>query len=251
MYQTINQNQFIMTTLVKITVSAMLTMLFLSCNFMPGVTGDGNVKTQEREVAASFTGIHTSNGLDVILTQDDFESIKVQADENLHDIITTEVENGVLKISTTKNIGSAKSKKVMVSFKDLETIKSTSGSDLRANGTLIFNNIDIEATSGCDINLSVEAQNLSSSATSGADLKLEGTATTINLKATSGADIDAKNLTAINAVVGVTSGADIKVHATESIELSATSGGDIKYYGNPQNVVTSEAVSGSIKPVKE
>ena len=225
----------------------MLSFLFLSCNFMPGVQGDGNVITQEREVAASFTGIHTSNGLDVILSQGDIETIKVQADENLHDIITTEVENGVLKISTSSNIGYAKSKKVMVSFKDLETIKSTSGSDLRANGTLIFNNVDIEATSGCDVNLSVEAQNLKGSATSGADLKLEGTATKINLKATSGADINAKNLTANNAVVSVTSGADIKVHATESIELSATSGGDVTYYGNPQNVVTSEAVSGSIK----
>ncbi|TPV33960.1 DUF2807 domain-containing protein [Paucihalobacter ruber] len=240
-----------MTTLVKMTVSAMLTLLFLSCNFIQGVTGDGNVKTQEREVSSSFTGIHTSNGLDVILTQDDVESIKVQADENLHDIITTEVENGVLKISTTKNIGYAKSKKVMVSFKDLETIKSTSGSDLRANGTLIFNSVDIEATSGCDVNLSIEAENLSGSATSGADLKLKGIATTINLKATSGADINTMNLSSKNAVVSVTSGADIKVNATQSIELSATSGGDIRYYGNPENVIKSEAVSGSIKPGKE
>lgn len=240
-----------MTTLVKMTVSAMLTLLFLSCNLMPGVTGNGDVQTQEREVSSSFIGIHTSNGLDVILTQADIESVKVQADENLHDIITTEVENGVLKISTTKNIGSAKSKKVMVSFKDLETIKSTSGSDLRANGTLIFNTIDIEATSGCDVNLSIEAENLSGSATSGADLKLEGTATTINLKATSGADINTKNLSSKNAVVSVTSGADIKVNATQSIELSATSGGDIRYYGNPKNVIKSEAVSGSIKPGKE
>ena len=247
MYEIINQNQILMTTLVKMTVTAILTLLFLSCNFMPGVQGDGNVITQEREVTNSFTGIHTSNGIDVILTQGDTESIKVQADENLHEIITTEVENGILKISTTTNIGYAKSKKVMVSFSDLETIRSTSGSDLRANGTLIFNNIDIEATSGCDVNLSVEAQNLSGSATSGADLKLEGTANKVNLKATSGADIDAKNLAASNAIVSVTSGADIKVTATESIELSATSGGDITYYGNPQNVVTSEAVSGSIK----
>lgn len=237
-----------MTTLVKMTVSAMLTLLFLSCNFMPGVQGDGNVITKKREVTNSFTGIHTSNGLDVILTQDDTETIKVQADENLHEIITTEVENGILKISTTKNIGSAKSKKVMVSFKDLETIKSTSGSDLGANGTLIFNNVNIEATSGCDINLLVEAQNLNGLATSGANLKLEGTATKINLKATSGADINAKNLRANNAVVSVTSGADVKVHATESIQLSATSGGDIIYYGNPHNVMASEAVSGSIKP---
>lgn len=240
-----------MTTLVKMTVSAMLTLLFLSCNLMPGVSGNGEVQTQEREVSSSFTSIYTSNGLDVILTQDDVESLKVQADENLHDIITTEIENGILRISTTKNIGYAKSKKVMVSFKDLETIKSTSGSDLRANGTLIFNTIDIEATSGCDVNLSIEAESLSGSATSGADLKLEGIATKVTLKATSGADIDAQNLTANNALVSVTSGADIKAKATESIELSANSGGDITYYGNPQNVVTLEAVSGSIKPGKE
>ena len=240
-----------MTTLVKMTVTALLTLLFLSCNFIPGVKGDGNVITQEREITNSFTRIHASNGLDVILNQDNTESIKVQADENLQEIITTEVENGILKISTTTNIGYAKSKKVMVSFKNLETLKCTSGSDVRGNGTLIFNTVDIDATSGCDVNLLVDAQELSGSATSGADLKLEGSATKVSLKATSGADIDAKNLEANHAIVGVTSGADIKVQATESIELSATSGGDITYYGNPQNVVTSEAVSGSIKAANE
>lgn len=240
-----------MTTLAKMVVSGMLTLLFLSCNLTPGITGDGNVKTEQRPVTQSFHSIHCSNGLDVLITQDATEGIKVQADENLHDYIITEVENEVLKIYTTSNIKMASKKQISVSFNNLKAIKGTSGCDITSTNTLILDTLDIEASSGGDINLSLEANHVSCSATSGSDVKLSGVSSTLHLKASSGADIKAKDFKAQEAVASVSSGADIKVYATESLKMTATSGGDIRYYGNPQNIIKTEAVSGDVKPGKE
>ena len=91
-----------MTTLTKITIAVLMSLLLFSCNFdinlnSSGVTGNGNVSTIDRTLEADFTEIEVSRGLDVYLTQSDAASIKVQADENLHDIIITKIENGVLK----------------------------------------------------------------------------------------------------------------------------------------------------------
>ena len=102
-----------MTTLIKVIVTALLSMLFVSCQFSFGARGNGNVTTTDRTVSESFDAIEVHQGLDVFITQNDTESISVQADENLQDIIMTEVKDGVLHIYSEDNIGYAESKKIM------------------------------------------------------------------------------------------------------------------------------------------
>ena len=82
------------------------------------------------DINEDFDEIKVSRGLDVYLTQSDNVSLRVQADENLHDIIMTEVENNVLRIYAEENISFASSRKVMVSFKDIQKIKNLSTKQL-------------------------------------------------------------------------------------------------------------------------
>ncbi len=102
-----------MTTLTKILVSIVLGLLLFSCNFdfniNSGVRGNGNVTTVDRELNGDFDEIKVSRGLDVYLTQSNIESLSVQADENLHDIIMTKIEGNVLKIYADENISYSKS----------------------------------------------------------------------------------------------------------------------------------------------
>ena len=51
------------------------------------------------------------------ITQGNENSITIVADENLHDYIQTDIDNGSLKITSNKNIRSAKEKKIKVVFK--------------------------------------------------------------------------------------------------------------------------------------
>lgn len=129
-----------MTTLTKIIITTLLSLTLFSCNFdinlSPGVKGNGNVTEEERGITASFSSIKVSEGLNVYLTQSDNENIIVKADDNLHELIITEVINGVLKIHTSKNIGRAASKQVIVTFKDVSKISSSSGSDVYATNII-------------------------------------------------------------------------------------------------------------------
>lgn len=115
-----------MTTLTKFIAGLIISIMLMSCqfnsNFGMGVKGNGNVETVERNINADFDAIKVSRGLDVYLTQSDDISIEVEADQNLHDIIMTEVENNVLRIYAEESIHFASSKKVMVSFKDIQKI---------------------------------------------------------------------------------------------------------------------------------
>ena len=57
------------------------------------VYGNKKVVTKERKTD-SFTGIKVSSGIDVYLKQGNNEAVSVEADENLHEYIITEVRGG-------------------------------------------------------------------------------------------------------------------------------------------------------------
>lgn len=240
-----------MTTLTKITIAILLSLMLTSCNFdfnlNSGVKGNGNVSTVERTLEGDFNQIEVSRGLDVYLTQSDTPLLKVQADENLHDIIITEIENGVLKIYADENIGASESKKVMVNVKELNLISSTSGSDVYSTNTLKADTIKLITTSGADMEVDIDAEATTLTSTSGSDIKVTGKTNTLSASATSGSDIKARQLISQSCTASVTSGADIEVYAEEKLTASATSGGDINYYGNPKNVSSNDGASGSIR----
>jgi len=240
-----------MTTLVKIIVATLISLSLFSCNFdmniNNGVRGDGNVTVEQRTINQSFTAIKATEGLDVYLTQSNEEGISVEADENLQDIIITEVIDGVLKIHTKENIGKSKSKKVMVSFKDVSSIIATSGSDVYSTNTITTDNLELETTSGSDMKLEINTATLNCKSTSGSDLKLSGKTIKLTAEATSGSDIKAADLIAESSHVKATSGADITVNTSKELTAKATSGGDIKYLGNPEVVNKSDSSAGSIK----
>lgn len=240
-----------MTTLAKIIVTVIMALLFFSCNFDvnfgPGVRGNGNVMTESRTLNASFHSIKAAEGLDVYLTQGTSESIEVQADENLHDIILTEVKDGVLHIHTDKNIAHSSAQKVMVQFDDLEKITSTSGSDVYSTNTIKVDAIEIKSTSGSDMELELDAKTVTCKATSGSDLRLSGKTDKFYAESTSGSDIKASDLRARVCEAKATSGSDISLYSSEVLTAKATSGGDITYYGNPDKVNKSDGVSGNIR----
>lgn len=240
-----------MTTLSKIIVATVVSMLMLSCNFSmnlgPGVRGNDKVVTKERTINDDFDEIKVSNGLDVYLTQDTNESLSIQADENLHDIIMTSVENNILSIYTTENINYAASRKVMVSFSDISKIKATSGCDVYSTNIIKADALELSTTSGSDMELDIEVTSVTCDSSSGSDLKLSGTADYLVAEASSGSDIKAGDLVTKTAEVRASSGADITVHTTKELIAKSGSGGDVKYYGNPEKVEKSDNTSGSIK----
>ena len=232
----------------KLAFVFLMTVVCTSCviEAFNGIKGDRNVVTENRKITEDFTAIRTSTGLDVNITQENQNAVIVEADENLQNLIVTEVENGVLKIYSEKNIWSAKSKKVHVSIKTLNSLKASSGSDVRTVKKIQSKEISIGASSGASVRMTVVANSIATNTSSGATIRVSGSADNHAAKASSGSSIKAYDLISKNVIVNVSSGANIDIHASEKIEARASSGGDIDYKGTPKKVLRRSSSGGSI-----
>ena len=236
------------TNITKIISFLFIATIFSSCNvnMFNRISGNKNVISENRKVQEDFTKVKVSSGLDLYLSQGSSNKITVEADENLHDIIITEVKNGVLKIYSEENIWRAKARKVYVTVKTLEKLTATSGSDVYAKETIEVDTIEISATSGADIRISLDANSVETSSTSGSDIEVSGRTENHASSATSGSSIDAYELYSKNTIVKVSSGADINIHASENIDARASSGGDIDFKGSPKKISKKSNSGGSV-----
>tara|TARA_R110002049_G_scaffold14471_1_gene61080 strand:+ start:2247 stop:2972 length:726 start_codon:yes stop_codon:yes gene_type:complete len=238
-----------MTTLARITITLILAILFSSCgfdiNFGNGKKGNGIVDEESRTVTSDFTAVSVSEGLDVYVTQgSDFE-IVVEADENIIDLIGTDIKNGTLRIHAIENIGRA-TKKVYVTLPVIIALETSSGAALFTKNAIDAENIELSASSGSNLQIGeLKAENVSTDSSSGAHIKLAGEAEILNSNASSGSGIKAENLRTAKCNASASSGAGITVNVSESLIAKASSGGDIRYTGNAK-VEHEKSSSGSV-----
>ncbi|WP_420602233.1 head GIN domain-containing protein [Flagellimonas sp.] len=237
-----------MTTLARIAIAILFAIFASSCkfdiNFGNGKQGNGQVVEETRKVTEDFTIVSASEGLDVFVTQDQDFKITVEGDENIIDLIGTDIRDGKLKIHAIENIGRA-TKKVYVSLPEITALKSSSGADLIAQNVINTEKIELDASSGSDLRVELVASEVSADASSGAGIKVSGKTDILYADASSGSDIRARELMTKKCNADASSGADITVNVSESLVADASSGADIRYTGEA-SVQTKKSVSGSV-----
>ena len=210
-----------------------------------GVKGDGHVVKNDRNLTG-FDEISVSSGLDVYLTQGDNESVVVEADQNLQEIIIAKVDGGRLKLYTDKSIRHATAMRVHVTVKDLKELKASAGSDVIGKTSLNVKMLDIDVSSGSDVKLDVIADQLSGHISSGSDLVLSGKARNFHADSSSGSDISAYELIAEDCTAEASSGSDIGLTVMGRFEAHASSGADIMYKGTPTSINTHGSSGGDV-----
>jgi len=240
-----------MTTLVRIAVAFLVALFLSSCgfdinigDFGPGKKGNGNVVNDTRKVTDEFTKVSASEGLMVYVTQADDFKIEVEADENIIDLIATDIKNGKLRIHAEENIGRA-TKNVFVSLPDITVLSGSSGSHLKTENIIKSERLEIDGSSGAVLNIELMTTDLEIDAGSGANLSISGEANHTDVDVSSGGNISAKGLRTKTCNADASSGGNLKIQVEKSLTADASSGGNISYSGDP-SVQKKKSVSGSV-----
>jgi hypothetical protein len=233
----------------RVLILLALCMGFVSCvdgQFFKGVSGNGNVVKKDRSVSG-FNGVKVSTGIDVYLSQGDKESVAVEADENLHEYIMTEVKDGILYIYTDNiNIRHAERERVYVTIKNVTSIRTTSAGDIFGETPIKCDDIEISSSSAGNIKLELYAKKVNLDISSAGDIKLNGECEILKADLSSAGDLNAFDFKVKEADVSVSSAGSADIYSTEKLTARASSAGDINYKGNPKSVDAHASSAGGI-----
>lgn len=220
--------------------------VFHSCQFLgPSVKGNGHV-TEETRSISGFEKVKAATGLEVYLIPDSTDYVVVEADENLHEYIQTELKNNTLDIYVEGRIRWAEERKVHVHFRHINEVNSSSGAVVRSSEALKIKQLELSASSGSQQYLQLSTGQLESHCSSGAQMRISGHCEKANLKASSGAQFEGEDLQVSDCVADVSSGAHIRVHVTDKLKAEASSGGHIYYSGEPAQTDIHSSSGGEI-----
>lgn len=252
--------------------STLIFLLFITTIFAQKVKGSRAVTISPREIAA-FETIEVDNGFDIFLTYGDNCAIEIEADDNLHDLITTDLSGGNLRISTSQELSTYKKLSLKITYtSDLKiitcnddstitglqdivladfTFKNSGSSKIYAVVRAPVFNMISSGKAKAELNLTSEKSNiqLSKNATLKAlisskqlvldmydksSAEIEGDITNLTLRLDHNSKFTGKNLTAINATIVAEGYSSSSIHVTTKAKVEASSKSEIEFYGDPQ-----------------
>jgi len=217
-----------------------------------GIAADGNSDKTEIRNVSNFKAVKVSTGIDLYIKMGTTEEVKIIADDEIIDDLITEVKDGTLRIYMKQsnswfnwNSGNH-TRKAYVTVKELQEIQASSGSDVNSENTLNGETLKVSVSSGSDVTLDIHYKNFSLDTSSGSDAKISGKTKNFEADASSGSDIKAQDLESVICKINVSSGSDASVNVSGELYAKASSGADVRYYGNPQVKDIDESSGGDV-----
>ena len=161
----------------------LLSITFTFAQKKEKIKGSKTVTIEQREVG-NFESLTIEDNLEVHLERGEKTEVKIEADENLHDIISMDLRDNMLRIYTTKQATNYKKLIIRVTYSGgLNLITSKNETTVNAIQEILLNDLTLKAYDTSKLFLNVNAKNfvLQSDDKSKIELNLKSENTTIEL----------------------------------------------------------------------
>ena len=210
-----------------ITLAVIIIIIFFIKNNLTNnnIQGSGNIISESRELN-NFTSIVLLGSIDMNIKTSENNNCVVVADDNLIPYIKTEVINNKLNISLNESYSSEEKLVVNINTPNYDEV-SLSGSG----------NINI---------LDFKNNNLSLNISGSGNITGNGEVETLVVKINGAGNLMSKEIKSKSATITINGSGDGEVFASDSISAKINGSGNIKYFGNPENVDSIINGSGNI-----
>ncbi len=205
-------NAFRFSRVVKILFAFLFLVSFSSCSLAQrSKAGNGNVTIENRAVSF-FYNLNTSGVFKVVLQPGETESVKVETDENLQELIIVDVKNETLYLSMKKNSNFRNATKmtIYVTFKNLVEVKNSMVGNLSTNGVIKQDKLKYTSSAVGASNLEIEVNELDLNISAVGKTEITGKATNCKfvnsaIGSFDGSELIVENMKLKNSAVGSTS----------------------------------------------
>jgi hypothetical protein len=192
---------------------------------LPGVRGNGQIKTEERQVAA-FANVDTSGSFE-IEWQNGSPAFRITTDENLLPYIENNVSDNTLRLRTRDHIWPTHGVKIVIS------------SPTRTGGRL-RGAVKLTAKQLSGPTFALESKGAS-------EVTLSGNIDRLSVDMTGASQLAAAELQTKTAEISTTGAGDAEVAVSDTLNVAITGAGKVTYSGNPATIKKQITGAGSIR----
>ena len=238
--------------------------------------GNKEVTTQNRSIS-EFNKIEVIDNIEVVLTYNQSQSLKVETDSNLQDAVLTEVENGVLTIKTSDRIIRKKELKVHINVNGmLKEVYGYNNCKIVSKSLLDIDSLSINAFDNADVELKLNSKLIYINSKKTSDLKLEilsdelivraeesskikatanikesiievldratfvadGSSTDLELTTQGNSSFKGREFETASTIVKASNNSDAFVNVTGNLDISAINSSEVYIYSDPKIELT-------------
>lgn len=248
----------------------------------------GNKIPESKIVEISeFKILEVSKNFDVLLVQQEIPRVRVEADENLHQYVSVEVNAEKLEITTTVPIARFKKLYVEVGYnetlsqivvKDKVTIRGNTvistermelvaSNDVEAELHFKSDRVDLKTSGKTKINSNIDAENISITTNNDSDLKSEiktdtiaiqmndkseikitGTSQKCNLFINDGSELENSQFVCATTEINIKEKSKVFINTTDKLKINASGDSETYILGNP--LINLESFNDEAKLIK-
>jgi hypothetical protein len=199
-------------------------VLVVGCH-LPGIRGNGRVKTEERPVTP-FANLDAS-GAFVIEWENGSPAVRITTDENLLPYIESVVSGDTLRLSTREHVWPTRGIKVAISS------PTRTGGKMRGAVKLTVKQLTGPS-------FALESKGAS-------EVTLDGSIDRLLVDMTGASQLAADGLQAKTAEISTTGAGDADVAVSDTLKVVITGAGKVTYSGNPPTIKKQITGAGSIR----
>jgi len=199
-------------------------VLIAGCH-LPGVRGNGHIKTEERSVV-SFVNLDAGGAFE-IEWQNGSPALRITTDENLLRYVESNISDDTLHLRTRGHVWPTHGIKVVISS------PTRAGGKIRGAVKLTAKQLSVPV-------FAVESKGASV-------VSLDGSVDRLLVDMTGASQLTAAGLQAKTAEISTTGAGDAEVAVSDTLKVAITGAGKVTYSGNPPTIKKQITGAGSIR----
>jgi hypothetical protein len=213
-----------------------------------GVDGNGNVIKKERDIS-SFNAIDVGGAFEIEIRQGESVSLTLETDENLHELIVTEVRSGTLEVYTKEDVRKFEKMKLYITITDLKEMDLSGAVEIYTVGMLDLSELFCDVSGAIEIDMNIKADELTIDASGASEVNLTGYVESVRVEISGAGELDAIELETEYFSLDISGAGDAKIFVNKELEIEASGASNVRYKGNPEVVNHSSSGASSVKKI--
>lgn len=224
-----------------ILIGIVVFLFFVSVGLYSYFISSENIVSKDFSVS-EFQNINLEASGNIYLTQDEQQSVRIEADDKVFKLLTVNVENGKLTISLKRYLILMKPIKIYISMKEIKDLEISGSGSMVGQSKIDTDTLKLLIEGSGSFDLDLTAKDLDTFIIGSGKLDLNGSVDNHNVKIEGSGNIKAFDLLTKTSDVEISGSGNAEIYASKQLDIGISGSGNVFYKGE---ATVTQKISGS------